>query len=132
MKVMNDFCPCGKLIVYESCCEIIHFDISQALTAEELMRSRYTAFTKGMGDYLLLSHHSSARPLERIGEIVEWANSVIWQSLEVLNTTNGQSKDTVGTVRFKASFTLNGRADFILENSKFTKENGCWMYLGFA
>lgn len=129
---MTDFCPCGKLMAYESCCKIIHFDISQALTAEELMRSRYTAFTKGMGDYLLLSHHSSTRPLDRINEIVEWANSVIWQSLEVLNTTKGQAEDTVGTVRFKANFTLNGKADFILENSKFVKENGCWMYLGFA
>ena len=129
---MTELCPCGKILKYESCCEIIHNDISRVLTSEQLMRSRYSAFTKGMGDYLLLSHHSSTRPIERIDEIVEWANSVVWERLEVLKTTEGQREDENGTVEFKAHFKQNGKGDFILENSQFVKENGHWVYLGFA
>ena len=128
---MAELCPCGKLLKYELCCEVIHDDISKALTSEQLMRSRYTAFTKCMGDYLLLSHHSSTRP-ERIDEIVEWANSVVWERLEILKTTEGQREDENGTVEFKAYFKQNGKVDFILENSQFVKENANWVYLGFA
>tara|TARA_B110000285_G_scaffold219191_1_gene269505 strand:- start:2869 stop:3249 length:381 start_codon:yes stop_codon:yes gene_type:complete len=126
---MSMLCPCGQPEEYQSCCEIIHTNISNALTSEQLMRSRYTAFTKGMGDYLLLSHHSTTRPTEKMSEIIQWANSVSWERLEILNTTKGQDK---GMVEFKAHFKQGGKADFILENSQFVKENGHWVYLGFA
>jgi len=103
-----------------------------ALTSEQLMRSRYSAFTKGMGAYLLLSHHSSTRPTEKMSEIIKWANSVNWLRLEIIKTTIGKELDKEGTVAFKAHFIQEGKADFIQENSQFVRENGYWVYLGFA
>ena len=47
-NILNQ-CPCGLDKTYTDCCEIIHKDISKATTAEQLMRSRFVAFTKGMG-----------------------------------------------------------------------------------
>lgn len=94
------------------------------------MRSRFTAFTKANGDYLLLSHHSTTRP-ENSSEIVTWARSVEWISLEILNTTKGVENDSEGTVEFKAHFKEKGKKRFIHEDSKFVREGRNWMYLGF-
>ena len=125
-------CPCGQNKIYENCCKIIHLDISKATNAEQLMRSRFVAFTKGMGDYLLLSHHSSTRPVDKMPQIIKWANSVKWQNLQILETTDGQAEDTSGTVKFKAHFKEDKKPDCILENSQFVRENGNWVYLGFV
>ena len=123
-------CPCGRNTEYKNCCAKSHQDISNALTAEDLMRSRFTAFTKANGDYLLLSHHSTTRP-ENSSEIVTWARSVEWISLEILNTTKGVENDSEGTVEFKAHFKEKGKKRFIHEDSKFVREGRNWMYLGF-
>jgi len=56
-------------------------------TAEQLMRSRYSAFVLGNVEYLQKSHHSSKRPSHKEArEIKEWATSVNWIKLEVLRT----------------------------------------------
>jgi len=122
-------CPCGRGRVYKDCCGIVHRSISFATTAEDLMRSRYTAFTKAKGDYLLESHHISTRPVDEMNEIISWAKSVKWLRLEILNATNGGVDDSEGTVEFKAYFKSKGKVDCIHENSKFVKESGVWYYL---
>ena len=123
-------CPCGRDKKYIDCCKLAHEDISSVKTAEDLMRSRYTAFTKAKGDYLMESHHSSTRPTDEKNAIIEWAKSVKWLKLEVLNTTFGSKDDSEGTVEFKAHYKRGIFKEFIHENSKFIRENGCWVYLG--
>ena len=131
--MINTFnCPCGVSKHYENCCQVYHKDISKIETAEQLMRSRYTAFTKAMGNYLMNSHHSTTRPLSEKKAIVNWAKSVKWSRLEILNTTKGLKHDEKGTVEFKAYFIENTSEQFIHENSQFVKEYGIWMYLGFV
>ena len=123
-------CKCGSGKLYSNCCGVAHQALNTVKTAEQLMRSRYTAFTQANGDYLMLSHHSSTRPLAEKQEIVDWANSVKWLRLEILNTSKGLDSDTEGTVEFKAYFKEKGSQNFIHENSKFVRESGCWVYLG--
>jgi len=126
---MNN-CHCGNEKSFTTCCEIIHNDISKALTAEMLMRSRYSAFCKADGEYLVKSQAQKHRPnaLEA-KEIVAWAKSVTWVKLEVIETTDGQPKDSTGTVKFKASYFDAGGMGIIEENSLFEKENGHWVYV---
>lgn len=123
-------CPCGNNETYKNCCQLAHKSLANVKTAEQLMRSRYTAFTIGDGDYLIKSHHSTTRPIKEKQSMVNWANSVHWLKLEILSKTKGIDSDTEGTVEFKAHFLENGKPQVIHENSKFIKENGCWMYLG--
>ena len=78
------------------------------------------------GDYLMLSHHSSTRPLEEKDDIVAWAKSVKWVRLEIIETFLGQEDDTEGTVAFKAHFKEGGTKKYIHENSKFVREDGCF------
>jgi SEC-C motif-containing protein len=122
-------CPCGNPKLYQECCEIAHKSIKDVTSAEQLMRSRYTAFTKGYGDYLMKSHHSSTRPTKEKINIVKWANSVNWVGLDILSKTKGSNIDIEGTVEFKAHFLEEGKPQIIHENSKFVKENGLWMYI---
>ncbi len=127
---INNSCPCGLPSSYLDCCAEMHKSIYNAETAEQLMRSRYTAFTKADGDYLMKSHHRSTRPLSEKKSIVKWAKSVEWIKLDVLNTTHGLEQDNLGTVEFKAYFKDKRGIQYIHENSQFIKEKGVWYYLG--
>ena len=118
-------CYCGSQKPYKECCEIFHKNGGKTETAEQLMRSRYSAFVLANGDYLMQTHHKSTRPIKEKKNIEKWAKSVQWIKLEVLETT-------VDTVKFNAFFFENGKPDVIHENSKFVKENNHWYYLGFA
>lgn len=130
MSTIN--CPCGSVITYEKCCGAIHLGKKKAISAEALIRSRYTAFTMADGDYLMKSHHSNTRPTSQKKEIVNWAKSVSWVKLDVLYTTMGMPNDLEGTVEFKAYFMENGKMEVIHENSLFKRENDKWVYLGLA
>ena len=102
----------------------MHNDIQQATTAEQLMRSRFSAFVLANTDYLYLSHYSKTRPSKKEHEKIKiWTKSVQWIKLEVLNSTKN-------TVHFKAFYMENGQVQVIEENSKFVKENGYWVYYG--
>ncbi|WP_354667418.1 YchJ family protein [Pseudotamlana agarivorans] len=106
--------------------------MTKAKTAEQLMRSRYSAFVLAKGDYLVESHHSKTRTPKEKKSIEKWAKSVQWIKLEVLETTKGQIEDTEGTVTFNAYFFENGKVDVIHEKSAFVKENSLWKYLGLS
>jgi len=125
-------CYCGTNKEYKDCCEVAHKNIAAVITAEQLMRSRYAAFVRADGDYLMKSHHSSTRPLKEKKSIVSWAKSVTWIRLEVLESSKGSSNEPEGTVTFNAYFLENGKMEVIHEKSAFIKENGNWMYLGLA
>ena len=125
-------CYCGSLKTFSSCCEAIHKDITKAQTAEQLMRSRYSAFVLANGSYLMESHYTSTRPLKEKKAIVAWAKAVEWIKLEVLHTSKGTTNDTEGTVTFNAYFYQNGAVEVIHEKSAFKKENKHWTYLGLS
>ncbi|WP_292948774.1 YchJ family metal-binding protein [Olleya sp. UBA1516] len=111
---------------------MFHLNNGKTETAEQLMRSRYSAFVLANGDYLMQTHHISTRPISEKKAIVKWAKSVEWIKLEILKTTEGLSNNEDGTVLFNAYFYDNGNVDVIHENSAFIKENNKWYYLGYA
>lgn len=125
-------CPCGSTTKYTNCCETAHKDLTTVETAEQLMRSRYSAFTMANGDYLMKSHHSSTRPTKEKKAIENWAKSVNWIRLEVLEISQGRPTDEKGTVTFNAYYFENGEVAIIHEKSAFARENGIWVYLGLA
>jgi SEC-C motif-containing protein len=125
-------CYCGNAIPYSQCCEKVHKDINKALTAEQLMRSRYSAFVLANGDYLMQSHHASTRPIKEKKDLIKWAKSVEWIKLEVLETSQGKPDDSEGIVIFNAYFYEKGKIAVIHEKSAFLKENSHWTYLGLS
>ncbi|MBQ0788517.1 MAG: Sec-C motif domain protein [Oceanihabitans sp.] len=125
-------CYCGNNKTYKSCCEVFHLNNGKTETAQQLMRSRYSAFVLANGDYLMATHHSATRPTSEKIAIVKWAKSVEWIKLEIEETTKGLEKDKEGTVTFNAYFYKNGKVDVIHEKSAFKKENNTWYYVGYA
>jgi SEC-C motif-containing protein len=125
-------CYCGNSKPYTDCCEIGHKNLTEIKTAEQLMRSRYSAFVLANGDYLMATHHNSTRLIKEKKAIVKWTKSVQWIRLEVLETSKGSENDIKGIVTFNAYFFENGKVDLINEKSAFVKENNQWFYLGLS
>ena len=115
-------CPCGSNKPYALCCEPIIANKANAQTAEQLMRSRYTAFTFANINYLMNSHHPKTRPIKEKKDILKWAKSVTWLGLQILYTDKGKESDMEGIVKFKALFLENGIPRELVEESVFVKK----------
>ena len=126
---MPNPCPCGTGLSYSACCEPIISGRINAVTALELMRSRYTAFTQANVDYLMRSHSVKTRPIKERKSIEKWAKSVSWIGLTIIQTQAGEASDEVGFVEFKALYLENGKPQQIHEKSLFQRENGKWVYV---
>ncbi len=125
---MKTLCPCGSNIDFDSCCEPIIIGEKNALTAEQLMRSRYSAYTFANVDYLMKSHHTKTRNIKDKKHIKRWAQSVKWIKLIIINKELGQENDLTGMVEFKAVYIEDGQINQIHEESLFEKENNKWTY----
>lgn len=126
---MQNLCPCNSNMAYADCCEPIISGKKEAITAKQLMRSRYTAFTKANVDYLMRSHSAKTRPIKERKSIGKWAKSVNWIGLTILDTQDGEANDEIGYVEFKALYLENGQPQQIHEKSLFQRENGIWVYV---
>ncbi|WP_089306746.1 YchJ family protein [Geodermatophilus pulveris] len=117
-------CPCGSGLPHGECCGRLHGGTSAAATAEQLMRSRYSAFAVGDAAYLLATWHPSTRP-----PALELDPAVRWTGLDVLATSRGGLLDTDGTVEFRAWYRHDGTTGHQHEVSRFTRVDGAWRYL---
>ena len=121
-------CYCKSNKAFADCCQPIISGVKSAITAEELMRSRYTAFVLADINYLMRSHHIATRPLKDKKEILLWAKSVTWLGLVIVDKKAGTAVDVEGRVEFKASYLEHGQLQCIHEDSYFVKEKGQWFY----
>ena len=117
-------CPCGTGLPYAECCGRLHDGSATAATAEQLMRSRYSAFAVGDPAYLLATWHPSTRPPS-----LELDPTVRWTGLDVLATTGGGLLSREGTVEFRSWYCHGGETGSQHEASRFTRVDGAWRYL---
>jgi SEC-C motif domain protein len=121
-----ELCPCGSGEPYAPCCGRYLSGETLPETAEQLMRSRYTAYVRGDEAYLLATWHSSTRP-RSLG--LEASAELKWLGLKVRATEAGGPGDAAGTVSFVARHKRGGRAFRLEETSRFVREAGRWVYL---
>ena len=114
-------CPCGCPGTYEACCGRLHRQEAVAADAQELMRSRYSAFVKKDVAYLLQTWHASTRPTE-----LALDEPIRWVSLKIVSFEPGAKE---AFVSFEARGKYNGRAFCQRERSRFLCELGRWYYL---
>ncbi|HEY8562113.1 MAG TPA: YchJ family metal-binding protein [Pyrinomonadaceae bacterium] len=99
-------------------------------TAEELMRSRYSAYAAAAVEYLFKTTHPSTRKFYEPEAIERWAKTSRWQKLEIVATDKGAFADKTGTVEFKAHYTdAEGISHVHHEKSNFRKELGKWFFV---
>jgi len=119
----SDHCWCGSGKSYADCCGGYLDCHKIPANAEILMRSRYTAYVLLREDYLLITWHSSKRPLT----LNLTKDAVKWIKLEVKDY---KQKDTGhATVEFIAYYKIGGRMHRLHEVSSFIYENDRWLYL---
>ncbi len=117
-------CPCGTGLPYAECCGRLHDGSATTATAEQLMRSRYSAFAVGDPAYLLVTWHPSTRPPS-----LELDPTVRWTGLDVLATSDGGLLASEGTVKFRAWYQHEGETGSQHETSRFVRGDGAWWYL---
>ena len=118
-------CRCDTGNGYDECCGPIISGRRQAMTALELMRSRFTAYATNDVDYLLYSWASTTQPAS-----LEVSPHTRWESLEILATDRGGPTDSTGQVRFLARYRERGLEQTIAELSEFERSKGRWVYVG--
>ncbi len=125
-----EVCPCGSTKYFSICCgRYTKPSVSIQLapqTAEQLMRSRYTAYVMHNEKYLSRTWHHTTRPVK----ILDDQGEIKWVDLTIINTINGKSDDSEGLVEFVARYKMNGKMTKLHELSRFIKEDGQWFYLG--
>jgi len=122
-------CPCGRGI-YRSCCEPLHRGEKRAETAEQLMRSRYSAFVRSEVEYLLATHPEPDRDeTVRRTELMRSCLQTRWQGLKVRDVHGGGRDDIEGIVMFEARYC----GGVLKETSLFQRRNGSpegdWLYI---
>lgn len=129
---MRASCPCGGLKSYMQCCGPLIKGKRLAETAQELMRSRYTAFAKQRSDYLVSTAAGAAAELFRRVPVID--AEVQWVRLEVIDVVRGLEADNSGEVYFRAYYKKKcdqlGRVRIMSERSVFQKIEGRWFYVG--
>ena len=122
-------CPCGGG-AYLTCCGSLHRGDQRAETAEQLMRSRYSAFVKGELEYLLATHPETDVPeAERRQQLRRSFRATRWMGLRIVSCTDGGVGDVAGTVVFEARH----REGVLRETSFFQRSDGSsdgdWQYI---
>lgn len=123
-------CPCFSGQRYAACCAPYHRGDRDAATPELLMRSRYAAFARGLGEYLvrtLASEHPDhelqpealARELGRLHERQRFLG------LRILHAAESGDE---GEILFFARIFERGADCSFAELSRFVRERGAWRY----
>jgi SEC-C motif domain protein len=123
-------CYCGTDKNFADCCQLFIDGTAKPATAEQLMRSRYSAYVIANIAYILNTTHPSTRKTYNLDAVLDWAKSSVWQKLEIISTEKGTPKDKHGIVEFKAYY-LDSNSDPQIhhEISTFAKELGKWFFV---
>lgn len=121
-------CNCGSGIAAEKCC--LPFIVGELIpdSAEKLMRSRYVAYSQANIPYIVATMRDTALADYDDAEAFEWAKSVKWLKLEVVDSYS--LSDTQSVVEFKAYFRANNKKQCLHEISEFHHKDGRWFYIG--
>ncbi|MCC2666593.1 MAG: putative motif domain protein [Gammaproteobacteria bacterium] len=119
-------CPCGTNKAYLDCCGIFISNQKKPSTPEELMRSRYTAYTERNIDYIAQTMKSPAADNFDTEATRAWAKKINWTGLKIIRTTHDARK---GTVEFCAYYSMDNKKNVLHEISQFSFENEKWYYV---
>ena len=109
------------------CCGVFIEKKQTPQTPEQLMRSRYTAYSKANIDYI--KNTMKGKPLAGFNELEAktWALTVTWIGLKVIQSY--LETPTKGFVEFSVRLMEGNQLKTIHELSEFHLENNAWLYV---
>ena len=127
----NLSCPCGSER-YSECCQPLHLGQKKAQTAEQLMRSRYSAFAKYEIEYIVQTTAIGQQQALDVKAIADWSKANQWLKLEVVQAQEKLDKNHA-QVEFKAHYADAKdnlkQVQIHHEVSHFVKHEGAWYFL---
>lgn len=120
-------CPCG-LGDYAQCCQPLHLGVKRAQSAEQLMRSRYSAFAKQQIDYIVATTAVGQQASLDRAAIAAWSEANQWLGLELLHCNEKLAKQHA-QVEFRAHYHDGQQAQSHHELSYFVQQAGRWFFL---
>jgi SEC-C motif domain protein len=132
-------CNCGSGIQYRSCCKILHDGNLSGKSPEAIVRSRFTAFSLGLLDYITKTTHpenieyvsadktSKRKTWER--SIRQYMDENTFKELDFIGTNNDDPDEP--TVKFVVKYERksDNKLFGLEETSIFKKEADAWLYL---
>lgn len=122
-------CPCQSGKEYQECCQPFHMGKIPD-TALELMRSRFTAYTLSIPEYIIRTTHPGSPQF--FHNVQEWAQKIAhfcshtqFKGLEILGVQEGAR---FSTVTFVVHMLQEGKDVSFTEKSYFEKVKGKWLY----
>ena len=112
-------CPCQSSLSYEDCCGRFHSGNMFPETAEQLMRSRYSAFVLKKIPYIVQTTVPSQQTLLDEKALQDWADETQWLGLDIVKAET--LTKTQSAVEFKAHFQGNEQPQVHHEYSLFVK-----------
>lgn len=125
----TSLCPCKSRNSYATCCMPYHHGKAKPTTAEQLMRSRYSAYFFRNPDYLVETTHPDKRDPRLKEELEKTMYEVNWNFLTIVRTSKGGPGDKTGKVEFIARYYLEDELLELHEYSRFKRYKGAWKYL---
>ncbi|MCG7390881.1 YchJ family protein [Pantoea sp. ACRSB] len=125
---MSEPCPCCSGKQYSLCCAPFLAGEQLPESAEQLMRSRYTAYAMQNSNWLIASWHPSQRVPDMAQRLSESFAGTEWLSLNVTCCNHG-SHDNEAFVTFFARYRENSQIRAIHERSRFLREDHRWYYV---
>ncbi|ACY16296.1 YchJ family protein [Haliangium ochraceum] len=122
-------CHCSSGRDFDACCGPFLAGSAKPATAEELMRSRYSAYATETIDYVVATHDpATSEEVDREGAM-RWASESTWEGLEIVETKDGGPEDETGVVEFIARYQSEGKSVAHHERAVFQRIEGDWFYM---
>lgn len=125
---MSNICPCQSQQLYSNCCAIFHLSIEKPKTAEQLMRSRYTAYVMQNISYIIQTTVPTQQSSLDHAALLQWSQETQWDGLEIIQHIAKIDKSHA-QVEFKAYFKQQNQRLFHHELSTFVLIDQRWYFL---
>lgn len=122
-----ELCPCGSQTKYTQCCGPYLEQQHIPQTPEQLMRSRYTAFSVGKVSYIKQTMRGRALIGFDETAIKTWLATIKWTGLQVMQSYFETPE--IGFVEFTATYLEQGKLKSVYEISEFHCINKVWFYV---
>lgn len=123
-------CVCGGPTIYATCCKPYHKGDALPETPVDLMKSRYSAYSLGLIDYVIETTDPEGSAWEADearwrASIADFGHSFEFTGVEILERHTDADE---GIVRFRAGLRAGGVDESFEETSRFRRVDGRWLY----
>lgn len=124
---LNSQCPCQSGELYSNCCQPLHLFETFSHSAEQLMRSRYSAYVLQKIDYIIKTTVPAQQTLLNVEAMMQWAKETRWRGLSIKQHKNLSKIHSA--VEFEAFFETAEGMQSHHEHSVFVQIAQRWFFV---